>query len=265
MAVRKCRIDFGAEIALDLRALEHASDSGYSSAHCVVGTITYPEGTHGFVVYIKSSLTGDEPADVMNYKKEDSAFPNDSTLNQWFSESQFESYRRLGHHVALSVFEPAGAENKNCVCREIAGRTDYFETLWNIWWAPTPEMDRFTAAHTTSYEKLLAKARTDKDIPGFFDAMFGDTNNWEGHTIVQFESAVRFSSELIEFIFMVFNQLDLVLLEKREHPYALGWSRIFNKWAKIDAVQEGWNRYHDSYSPSFQRFAHSKAVGLLPN
>lgn len=262
MAVRKCRIDFGAEIALDLRALEHTKDSEYSGAHCVVGTITYPEGTQGFVVYIKSSLTGDEPADVMNYKKEDSAFPHDSTLNQWFSESQFESYRRLGHHVAFSVFEPAGAENKNCVCEEIAERSKYFETLWNIWWDSTPEMDRFTAAHTASYEKLLAKARTDKDIPGFFDAMFGDEEKWKPHTAVQYEAAVRFSSELIEFIFMVFNQLDLVLLEKREHPYAQGWSRIFNKWAQIDAVREGWKRYRESYSPSFRRFAESKAVRL---
>jgi hypothetical protein len=265
MAVRKCRIDFGAEIALDLRALEHAKDSDCSGAHCVVGTITYPESpdTYGYVVYIKSSLTGDEPADVLNYKKEDSAFPHDSTLNQWFSESQFESYRRLGHHVAFSVFEPAGPGNRDCVCKEIAGRRDFFKTLWNIWWAPTPEMDRFTPAHTASYEKLLAMARTDKDIPGFFDAMFGDEKEWEkGHSDAQFESAAGFAFELIEFIFTVFNQLDLVLLEKREHPYAQGWSRIFRKWAEIDAVQEGWNRYRDSYSPSFQRFAESDAVGL---
>jgi hypothetical protein len=34
----------------------------------------------------------------------------------------------------------------------------------------------------------------------------------------EIESAVRFSSELIEFIFTVFNQLELVLPEKRTHP-----------------------------------------------
>ena len=265
MAVRKCRIDFGAEIALDLRPLEHAEDSDCSSAHCVVGTITYPEdpGTHGFVVYIKSSLTGDEPADVMNYKKEDSVFPHDSTLNQWFSESQFESYRRLGHHVAFSVFEPALAHREGCECQTFKGRDNYFLNLWKIWWAPTPEMDRFAAAHTARYEDLLAKARTDKDIPGFFDAMFSAKADWKtGRRPDQIESAIRFSSELIEFIFTIFNQLDLVLPEKRTHPYAQGWSLIFNKWSKIDVVQTGWKRYRGSYSPSFRKFAQSEDVGL---
>ncbi|MGB0013188.1 MAG: hypothetical protein WBQ03_16380 [Candidatus Sulfotelmatobacter sp.] len=265
MAVRKCRIDFGAEIALDLRPLEHARDSDCSSAHCVVGTITYPEdpGTHGFVVYIKSSLTGDEPADVLNYKREDSAFPHDSTVNQWFSESQFESYRRLGHHVAFSVFEPAVADRQSYVCQTFKGRDNYFLNLWKIWWAPTPEMDRFAAAHTARYEDLLAKARTDKDIPGFFDAMFSAKTDWKtGHSADQIESAIRFSSELIEFIFTVFNQLDLVLPEKRTHPYAQGWSLIFNKWSKINVVQDGWKRYRGSYSPSFQMFAQSADVGL---
>jgi len=229
-----------------------------------VGTVKYPEGTQGVVVYIKSSLTGDEPADVLNYKKEHSSFPHDTTLNQWFTESQFESYRRLGHHVAVSVFEPAGASRPSSVSATIAGRKDYFQNLWDIWWAPTPEMDRFTAAHTTRYEGLLEKARTDKDLPGFFDMMFSkDDRNWKkGHSQEQIESAVRFSSELIEFIWMVFNQLNLVLPEKREHPYAKGWSRIFTKWTKIDVVQDAWKRYRESYSPTFRRFAESDCVGL---
>jgi hypothetical protein len=61
---------------------------------------------------------------------------------------------------------------------------------------------------------------------------------------------------------MVFNQLDLVLPEKRDHPYARGWSRIFTQWAKIDVVQDGWKRYRNFYSPAFRRFAESHCVGL---
>jgi hypothetical protein len=68
-------------------------------------------------------------------------------------------------------------------------------------------------------------------------------------------------SQLIEFIFMVFNQLELVLPEKRDHPYARGWSRIFTQWAKIDVVQDGWKRYRNFYSPAV-RFAESHCVGL---
>jgi hypothetical protein len=263
MAIRKCRIDFGAEVNLDLRPLYHSPESFYSPAHCVVGTICYPEGTQGIVVYIKSSLTGDEPADVLNYKKEHSAFPHDSTTNQWFTESQFESYRRLGHHVAFSVFEPAGTSSVASVCATIAGRDGFFQNLRSTWWAPTAEMDRFAAAHTARYEELLEKARTDTNLPGFFDMMFNTDCNWKkGHRQDQIEAGVRFSAELIEFIWMVFHQLNLVLPEKRNHPYAKGWALIFTKWTMIDVVQDGWMRYRESYSPTFRRFAQSKAVGL---
>jgi hypothetical protein len=44
-------------------------------------------------------LTGDEPADVLNFRNQHPMFPNETTLNQFFTESEFESYRRLGQHV----------------------------------------------------------------------------------------------------------------------------------------------------------------------
>ena len=56
-------------------------------------------------------LTGKEPADILSYAKLHSRFPNQSTANQWFKESQFESYRRLGLHVGrgmTNLLEEAG-------------------------------------------------------------------------------------------------------------------------------------------------------------
>lgn len=125
-AIRKCRIDFGVEINLDLSSLTPNTASKLSPAHVAYGTIRYPETpdkTEGTVIYIKASLTGkaastqtpeqpfpgsvslpDVPGDVQNYKLQHAAFPHDSTLNQWFTESQFESYRRLGQTVAECVF-----------------------------------------------------------------------------------------------------------------------------------------------------------------
>jgi len=55
------------------------------------------------------------------------------------------------------------------------------------------------------------------------------------------------------------------LPEKRNHPYAQGWSLIFTKWAKIDVVREAWIKYRGSYSASFRDFAQSDAVGLPEN
>ncbi len=113
MAIRKCRMDFGAEISLDLSALKKLAGTKESTKHFAVGTIKYPPPPGekpddrlyvGKVIYIKSSLTGDEPVDVMSYAKEHDAFPHDMTTNQWFTESQFESYRRLGDHIVSGVF-----------------------------------------------------------------------------------------------------------------------------------------------------------------
>jgi hypothetical protein len=126
MSIRKCRIDFGGEITLsDLKDLRLDSTTSYSHAHFATGTIRYPEAGGGGwlakvgkILYLKSSLTGagsfkfssgatktlsTEPADILNYKLQHDAFPHDTTLNQWFTESQFESYRRLGAHVVDEI------------------------------------------------------------------------------------------------------------------------------------------------------------------
>jgi len=98
-AIRKCRADFGVEIELDPSAIrDHQS-------HAAVGTIRYPEGTTGQILYIKASLTGDESADVRQYQCGHNTFPHESTADQFFTESQFESYRQLGLHAARSAFQ----------------------------------------------------------------------------------------------------------------------------------------------------------------
>lgn len=57
----------------------------------------------GVLVYIKASLNGNEPADVTQYYKSHDSFPHESTANQFFNESQFQSYVRLGMHVVDEI------------------------------------------------------------------------------------------------------------------------------------------------------------------
>lgn len=67
--------------------------------HCAVGEIRYPDGGTGVLVYIKSSITGDENDYVVDYKRRYPAFPHEPTADQLFSEEQFEVYRALGFHA----------------------------------------------------------------------------------------------------------------------------------------------------------------------
>jgi hypothetical protein len=59
------------------------------------------------LIYVKPAFYGEEPRDVFNYATANPAFPHESTANQWFTESQFESYRMLGRYALHQVGDPA--------------------------------------------------------------------------------------------------------------------------------------------------------------
>src|SRR5262249_31732931 len=110
---RKCRSDLGVRVEIDVTPLRRPAAGGTSRWHCAGGAIRHddvdPKAIPGLLVYLKASLTGDEPSDVQNYAVRHPEFPHEPTLDQFFSESQFESYRALGYHVAHEVFlDPVG-------------------------------------------------------------------------------------------------------------------------------------------------------------
>ena len=72
------------------------SSNGYSKTHFVKGTIHYPDNEEGTLFFIKTTLTGIEPQDLLAYRRIHSSFPNEITADQFFNEAQFESYRKLG-------------------------------------------------------------------------------------------------------------------------------------------------------------------------
>jgi hypothetical protein len=43
------------------------------------------------------------------------AFPHESTLDQFFTESKFESYRRLGLHIGSAVFSRQHEDGSDAV------------------------------------------------------------------------------------------------------------------------------------------------------
>ena len=120
-AIRRCRIDFGADIDLDITPFVKSKDDAFAKQHYSFGRIIYAEehvkrlgwkdiseeARTGMIVYIKSSLLKNEKelrTDVRQYGLENFDFPQQSTVNQWFDEAQFESYRQLGEHCAETVF-----------------------------------------------------------------------------------------------------------------------------------------------------------------
>ena len=80
------------------------SPNRLSSRHFVVLRIHYPdvEGP-SWLVFAKTSLTGDEPAELIRYAESDKKFPHNPTSNQFYAPDTFEAYRQLGEHIADSM------------------------------------------------------------------------------------------------------------------------------------------------------------------
>ncbi|HJW23503.1 MAG TPA: hypothetical protein VJ576_01285 [Rhodocyclaceae bacterium] len=96
-------IDLGVKIEPDLSDLRTEPD-GHERAHFGLSQIDYPDGDKGLLFYIKSSMTGNEPEFIRKYRDDYPDFPHQSTLQQLFSETQFEAYRALGEHIANDLF-----------------------------------------------------------------------------------------------------------------------------------------------------------------
>jgi len=118
-AVRKIRIDFGIPIDFDNPSMPMSPDKvptpRHNGKHCAIARIRYsavdgPEAPDGILIYIKPSLNGNEPADVQHYAAADPLFPHQPTSDQFFDESQFESYRRLGLHIIEEMLHAPDGE-----------------------------------------------------------------------------------------------------------------------------------------------------------
>ncbi len=103
-ALRKIRIDmnipieFEEVLAAPLRA---------SQKRCAVARIDYSnvdgDCAPGYLVYVKPLFLRSEPPDVQSYHSAHEEFPHETTGDQWFDESQTESYRMLGMHTMDEV------------------------------------------------------------------------------------------------------------------------------------------------------------------
>ena len=85
--------------------------------------IDYDGGEKGWLLYIKSSLTGDENDYVRDYARRYDQFPHEPTGDQFFSEEQFEVYRALGFHITNRLLNgddtcrwSVRRLTSNCIC-----------------------------------------------------------------------------------------------------------------------------------------------------
>jgi hypothetical protein len=111
-AIRKIRTDLGVpiDVAETFMYPRDADSLAKEGRYFAIATIRYKAidgetAKDGMLIYIKPGCYKDAnfPRDVYNYALESTDFPHESTADQFFSESQFESYRALGRHAINEI------------------------------------------------------------------------------------------------------------------------------------------------------------------
>lgn len=273
-AIRKCRTDFGVDIRLNPDQLRPVPGMGKSRTHCAVGEIVYSADVRGTLVYIKTSLTGDEPGDVLEYKLSHSVFPHQSTFNQFFDESQFESYRGLGLHTATVIlmraaqFSPeipnqAQSERgqpamKTGIRSPIAENDSFlhemFRYLQAMWYPCSQNMLALGEQHSRLYAELVEKFRSTGGSNLEAPARTFFRNSWLSTWRPNPEFLVY--TTMIELMHRIFQ--DLELETTTDHPHNEGWVSMFRDWAHDPNFCRVWEDVRDNYDIRFRNFCNKE-------
>ena len=119
-----CEVDFGAKIDIDVTSIRQHPDTRVSASHCAIGKIHYSDGTEGYLIYMKSSLTADAETAVLAYKTSHPDFPHETTADQFFSDDQFESYRMLGLHSVENALADRSEQGLGTMAERIMSSAD---------------------------------------------------------------------------------------------------------------------------------------------
>ena len=102
-------------------------------------------------------------------------FPHESTANQFFSESQFESYRVLGEHIARDVFgdavRDAGPDPSPAML---------FSTLRRRWVQAPPNLDKDFLESMKPFVKIHEALRTDPKLEGLSHELYPGARRSDG-------------------------------------------------------------------------------------
>jgi hypothetical protein len=294
-AIRKCYADLGIEIEIDVKGIRTQGEQHRSQWHCAVGTIHYEkvdqDATPGTLIYLKASLTGDEPTDLLSYNAREPLFPHQSTADQWFDESQFESYRKLGYHIAKTTFEASvsavlekqrrsgahsqGAAGEPKIGGKRASSQDaetsipdeeaLFQALRQYWYPPSIAVQTAFTRHGKALEEIYERLRKDENLK-FLDAQIypewdkltqdtkdrPQTQLWLPATADEMRAGFYLCNSMIQLMENVY--LDLQLEQEYDHPDNRGWMNLFKHWSWSGMFRATWAVSACTSGARFQSF-----------
>lgn len=276
--VRLARIDFGIRVELDTRPLEAQGPDKLSRTHVVIGRVHYEDvdsgQVPGILVYIKISMTGDEPSDLQRYAKADPRFPHQPTdFRQSFDEEQFECYRALGEHIAMDVFADAvnqvdGKDDYSWGCPRsrdeyVRGNQKFMSALRGRWASPPTDHDARFVESARSWSQVQRDVRMDAklrelsrdlypELLAFGPAPLAPDGKTAESTPPDPAAEMHAVGQMLQVMEDAWILLDLK--GRRDLPTDRGWINTFRRWANTRAFQRFWPTLRSEFSPDFVKF-----------
>jgi GNAT superfamily N-acetyltransferase len=254
-AVRRLREDFGVEIDIDLSPLKPGAER-LSRQHVAVGTISYdPRGDQkdtGILLYLKPTLTGDEPCDIAQYKTRNEDFPHETTADQFYDEAQWESYRRLGEHAVRSALRFVERRGANLLPDSV-----FNDARWEWYQSPERLEERIVGltGRLVALEAELREQAPEKFVREMFPELRtinADSGSDSPMSSEEMIKALHFLIQIIQLMEDVW--LSCYLDTHWNHPNNLGWMNTFQRWAYTPSFRLWWPILKPMYGSKFRRF-----------
>jgi hypothetical protein len=222
-----------------------------------VGTVKYPEldkkgqGETGTLVYFKASMTGDEPEDVQQFQAQNTEFPHQSTGDQFFSESQFESYRQLGLHMVRSTFARVTAMQGE----QAVAVPKFFGQVRRYCFPPLAVAEGVTTRLADSYSALMKRLSDDSALR-YLDhqLLIGAPRHDRPNNPFVLRRGFFLCVDCIQLMENVFADLRLDFRRDGDNPNSAGWMAVFRHWVRQNDIAQAWNAVHGTYNPHFRAF-----------
>jgi hypothetical protein len=124
--IEMVRLDFGAKIEITTRDLRPKKGEKFSSKAFTFGKIYYGDNDKdfGYLIYIKTTLIKGLIEDIYSYQRSHNDFPDQSTMDQFYDELQFEAYRELGFQLGRKLSCHLDEELKGFDCEKLKERIE---------------------------------------------------------------------------------------------------------------------------------------------
>ncbi len=263
--VRLARVDFGIRIQLDTSPLAVTAPDHLSRAHVSIGRIRYDDVDNGqmpgILVYIRASMTGDEPPDVQQYANTHPQFPREGTIDQSFDENQFESYRALGEHIARTVFETAAREVRTSEAADDASsprerfiriHRRMFASLRNLWSNPPLDQDERAMQATRAWVTLQRDLRGDPRLGALSRDLYPELDLLPRWTLDRDRAELHALEQMLQT--MEDAWLGLGMKGYPDLPMNRGWMNTLRRLAASATFRKFWPVLRTQHSPEFVRF-----------